>query len=171
MVLMVSCLTYDKAIIYHKGYTPGENNNLKFHGFYSDTLVRPTYDADKFATIMPLFFYGDGSVVYCSIFKDTNSLKRQLEKKIQSDQWGNYRIIDDTLEVESFWYYAVRGKKERLIWRGLIRNGSIYFYEEVDSDGNARQFAEQIRFVPFVPLSIKPDSTKNWIRKSKRYNQ
>ena len=155
------CISYDNAILYKKGYNPGKNNELKFNGFYRTK--------DK-TDLFPIFFYNNGSVIFSGYSKDTIELKEaiSLAPKGFWGYWGNYKISGDTITIESFPTNFREYRQERYLRKGIIKKGSITFYQEINRQNKVNEINEIIEFRNF---NSKPDSTANWIRTKKKYNK
>ena len=155
------CISYDNAILYKNGYNPGKNNELKFNGFYQ---------TKNKTDLFPIFFYNDGSVIFLGYSKDTIELKEHILSNPKGlwGYWGNYKISRDTITIETFPSNVQEFRQERYLRKGIIKNGSITFYQEINRNHNVNEVNETIEFRDF---KTKPDSTANWIRTKKKYNK
>jgi hypothetical protein len=72
ILLIVTCTTYDNALIYHKNFKPGVHPLLRFDGYYSDTLgpkSNPHSAMETGDAIKPVFLYSNGSAFLLIIMK------------------------------------------------------------------------------------------------------
>ncbi|HEU4717643.1 MAG TPA: hypothetical protein VFU15_07410 [Bacteroidia bacterium] len=164
--LLVTCTTYDNAIIYHKNFTPGTNALLRFNGFYSDTLGPVEAKSAKQVTrkIKPVFFYADGSAFSTRDYQPSSSAGLTSATGF----WGNYRIIGDTILLEKFEEAEASSNLARIILKGVVHEGSIEWMARKDRNSDYQPVKYSIYFTPFA---AKPDSTQNWIRTKKKYNK
>ena len=82
--------------------------------------------------------------------------------------WGNYKIFNDTITIETIGSRGQSFRHSRHVQMGVIKQDSICFFLEIDRDGKASKYNETIRF---EHTEIKPDSTQNWIRMKRKYNR
>ncbi len=128
-----------------------------------------TTDLEKAEYIYPIFFYHDGSVILMGAIKDTFQLRKLIQENPKGiwGYWGNYKITNDTVFIETIASNGGSFQHKRLIKKGLVKKDKIFFFNEVSSNGLAKDLNEEVSFTKF---NIKPDSTENWIRKKKKYN-
>lgn len=162
--ILKNCISYDKAIIYHKNYYKGKNNQLLFNGFYQSEKE----DYENY--LSPVYFYADGSVIYTGLIKDTLELKKMLQLNPKSvwGFWGNYQISNDTITIETFPPNINTFRQERYLEKGVIKENKIIFYQSINRTGGIGKINETINFIKF---KTKPDSTSNWIRTKRKYNK
>ena len=155
--------TYDRTIIYHKNYKVGNSASLHLTGyyFYTNEIVTANGKAQFF---YPIFFYKDGSVIFMGAHKDTLQLKKIILDNPSKawGYWGNYKISNDTIQIETISSYNRSFHHERKIRTGVVIDQSILFLSELDNKGNVTNADWSIKFANF---NFKPDSTSNWIRK------
>lgn len=162
--LLQGCISYDNAILYKKNYKQGNNNKLKFNGFYQSE--KENYEN----YLSPIYFYADGSIIYTGLIKDTLEVKKmiQLNPKGVWGFWGNYQISNDTITIETFPPNINTFRQERYLKKGIIKENKIIFYQSINRTGGIGKIDETINFINF---KAKPDSTANWIRKKRKYNK
>ncbi len=162
--ILKSCISYDKAIIYHKNYYPEKSNQLLFNGFYQSE--KENYEN----YLSPIYFYADGSIIYTGLIKDTLELKKRIQLKPKGAWgfWGNYQISNDTITIETFPPNINTFRQERYLKKGVIKENKIIFYQSINRTGGIGKIDETINFINF---KTKPDSTANWIRTKRKYNK
>ena len=158
-----SCVQIDKSILYHKGYNIGVNKNFRLDGFYSDTISRPVFKTKSFSKIKPIFLYSDGSALILETIKDIDALKTLIQLKDQYGTWGNYKISNDTLTIETFLCKRTGDSFNRYLDIGLIKKDKIVFVYQIDNKGTMT--GQTLGTVYFNLLDCKPDSSLNWVRK------
>jgi hypothetical protein len=162
-----TCTTYDSALIYHKDFVPGKNPLLQFNGFYSETSGDDVqFDAEPDCYVKPVFFYENGSA-----FATTSQLKKStLANLVKSNRlvgsWGNYLIKGDTIQLEKF--QLNESNYERVILKGVVALNKIHWTSRKEHNESFKPVDYTVYFNPF---SEKPDSTKNFTRTKKKYNQ
>lgn len=159
--LLNGCISYDKTMLYKKGYKHGNNDKLELNGYYQTKNKNDLF---------PIFFYKDGSVIFSGYLKDTIELKEEIVTNPKSfyGYWGNYKISGDTISIELMSTNINALRQERNLRKGIIKNRSINFYQKIDRNNETEELDQVVEFVNF---NTKPDSTANWIRKKKKYNR
>ncbi len=171
MIFFASCETYDKAIIYHPNYNPGQSKMLRFDGYYSDTLKRDfnEYERRYFKTyIVPDFYYMDGTCMLGGILTNMDTVASHIKKGWSIGEWANYKISNDTIYIEWFDHDHASVGLHRVYITGIILPDKIYFPTQVTREGGTPRSAY---YTFFHQYDLKPDSTENWIRKNKFYNK
>ncbi len=167
IILSISSCTYDKSLIYKKNYQPGKNSLLGLNGFYFNEIKSTNTSEYPRIFIHPIFFYADGSVIYMGAVENNLINKTIADNPKVWGYWGNYKISNDTIWVETIGSYGGSFHHVRFIKMGVIKKDTINFFQEIDRKGKTRELNEIIQF---QNSSVKPDSTENWIRKKKKYN-
>lgn len=165
LVLIVTCTTYDSAIIYHKNFKPGSHTLLRFDGYYDDTTALRG-NKELASSIKPIFFYSEGSV-----FSTDNSIEKStLETLIKTHRlfgsWGNYLITGDSIQLEKFQH--IKNNYVRIILKGVISEKQIHWTSRKDHNEAFKPVDYSVYFQPF---KFKPDSLRNFIRTKEKYNQ
>jgi hypothetical protein len=168
VLLLVTCTTYDSAIIYHKNFRPGYHPLLRFSGYYADSvrIIKSQYPYSDLPTthaVKPVFFYSDGSCFSCdkyeAVFTVNNSTSLQ-------GSWGNYLIKGDTIRIEKF--QLVKSNYRRIILKGVISADKIHWVTRQEHNEAAKPVDYSI---DFNESKSKPDSLRNFIRTKEKYNQ
>ncbi len=163
LLFLVTCTTYDNALIYQKNFQPGTHPLLRFDGYYRD--VNAT-DYTLSSRVKPFFFYTDGSAFITERATAEPFTTTWIKTAEASGSWGHYKIDGDTIYVERFLLSA--SNYERIILKGTIAENQVRWTKRKER-GEAYQPVDYT--VTFTPFSAKPDSTKNWIRVKKKYNK
>jgi hypothetical protein len=163
VLFLVTCTTYDNALIYKKNFQPGTHPLLRFDGYYRD--VNST-DFTMSSRVKPFFFYTNGSVFVTEKATAEPFTEAWIRTSEASGSWGNYKIDGDTIYLERFLLNA--NNYERIVLKGAISEGQIRWTKRKER-GDAYQPVDYT--LTFTPFSAKPDSTKNWIRTKKKYNK
>lgn len=168
LVLLITCTTYDSAIIYHKNFRPGTHPLLRFNGYYDDT-TRPAAMADVPylpPPAKPVFFYAEGSC----FSTDNNVIAPYLPELIRTNRlfgsWGNYLIKGDSITLEKF--QEINSNYTRIILKGVISENKIHWIRRSEHNESFKPVDYSIYFKPFPQ---KPDSLRNFIRTKRKYNQ
>jgi hypothetical protein len=156
-LLLCACVSYDMPVIYHKNFSPGVNDKIRFDGCYVQTL--------QGKNVKPVFLYRDGSACVAETPVDSN-LVSVPDAALYS--WGNYKVNSDTILVERFYKEEAGSNFNRIIMRGVIGKDRI--------DWNLRTFhrdhPDTVNYSSrFIRTNTKPDSTKNWTRTKELYNK
>lgn len=163
VLFLVTCTTYDSALIYRKNHQPGTHPLLRFDGYYRD--INAT-DYTMSSRVKPFFFYTDGSTFVTEKSATEPVTEMWVKTAEASGSWGNYKIDGDTIYLERFLLNA--NNYERIILKGAISKDQIRWIKRKER-GEAYQPVDYT--LTFTPFSAKPDSTKNWIRTKKKYNK
>jgi hypothetical protein len=144
-------------VIYHKNYSPGTNDKLRFDGCYLQRM--------QSTNVKPLYLYKNGSACFAENQVDSNLIG--LSNAILYS-WGNYKVIADTIFVERFYKEDAGNNFNRIIMRGVISENRI--------DWNLRTFhrskPDTVSYTSrFKAATFKPDSTQNWTRTREQYNR
>jgi len=168
ILFSIANCTYDKSLIYKKNYQPGKSSLLKFNGFYYDGYKSIISSEGPSNFIYPIFFYNDGSVIFMGAIKDTFQLRKNISENPKAiwGYWGNYKISNDTISIETIGSYGGSFHHVRVIRIGVIKKDSICFFQKLDRKGNAEKLDEIIHF---KNCEAKPDSTENWTRTKRKY--
>lgn len=156
-VLISSCVSYDMPVIYHKNFSPGTNDKLRFDGCYIQRM--------QGKNVKPVFLYANGSACVAETQIDSN-LVSVPDAAVYS--WGNYKVNADTIIVERFYKEEAGSNFNRILMRGVIGKDRI--------DWNLRTFhrskPDTVSYTShFKYAYAKPDSTKNWTRTREQYNR
>jgi hypothetical protein len=165
-LLLVTCTTYDNAIVYHKNFNPGKHPLLQFSGYYSDTLgPKPNPNSAKLEqeAIKPVFFYSNGSAFSADNYEGAYKL---LNVNTLQGSWGNYLITSDTIELEKF--QLIENNYIRIILKGVISKDKIHWFSRKYHREDYKPVDYSVFFKPYV---TKPDSTKNFTRTLPIYNK
>lgn len=157
---LTTCKTYDQPLIYHKNFQPGTNEKIRLDGYYSEPKGGTGAEM-MLAFVQPVFLYADGSVFYAR--KVYTAID---DPKTMEGSWGNYQIKGDSIYLERF--DLVQTNYRRIILRGTIDDKNIHWTSRKDHNDS---YSSVDYTMKFWPCSIKPDSTLNWTRKRKKYNQ
>ena len=178
IISIASCLTpwkMDKLVYYQKGYNPNYTAKLNTHGFYynKENASDWKYEFPEYKNPQPLtpkYFYRDGSVAYGSTYPDIDSLKAWNIKYNSYENyatWGFYKIQGDTIYIESIYFDPLGdGSARRTELVGALKNDSIIIVRVIDYKGKATSFSVVWYFESF---NCKPDSTKNRLKKHRKY--
>ncbi|MBI3511442.1 MAG: hypothetical protein HY064_12325 [Bacteroidetes bacterium] len=160
--IAVSCVTYDPSIIYHRNFSPGTNSLLRFDGYYSDTLS-PEKDHDGKKTAKPVLFFRDGSA-----FSFDNYFTGEGNVFVYKGSWGNYLLKGDSITLEKF--QLIESNYTRIIMKGTVEENKIHWTSRKEHNEDYQPVDYSILFTPSV-LKASLDSTKNFTRTKKKYNQ
>lgn len=161
LVGIISCVSYDAPLIYHKNFQPGTHPLLRFDGYYS--TESPT------GKIRPVFFYRDGSVWFAEADIDPVSLDAQVlsDHTNARHSWGNFKIDADTIYIERFVQETTTGNFNRIILKGTMCENKIHWIQRTYH----RSAPDSVDYgIYFHEHLTKPDSTQNWTRTKKKYN-
>ncbi len=156
-LLIVACVSYDMPVIYHRNFSPGTNDKLRFDGCY----IQPMQGKN----VKPVFLYANGSACIAETQIDSN-LVSVPDAAVYS--WGNYKVNADTIIVERFYKEEAGSNFNRILMRGVIGENRI--------DWNLRTFhrnkPDTVSYTSYFRYAgVKPDSTKNWTRTREQYNR
>lgn len=165
-IFLVACNTYDLPIVYKKNFQPGTHALLRFDGYYTDTLGPRMHDALNDVFGKPVFFYSEGSAFATEINTSRYSVSASVKNKSLNGSWGNYKINADTILFERF--HLVTSNYRRVILKGILSKDRIRWISRKD---HTEEYKPVDYTLFFVPSADKPDSTQNWTRKRKKYNQ
>ncbi len=157
-----TCTTYDNAIIYHKYFVSGTHPLLRFYGFSSDT----TSDRSLVKKYKPVFFYKNGSSFSSERYLIDTEIAAGASTNSLYGSWGNYLINADTIQLEKFQLNA--SNYERIILKGIISKDQIHWTSRKEHNETFKPVDYSIYFKSF---SARPDSSKNFTRIKKKYNQ
>ena len=161
-MFLPTCITYDPAIIYHKNFQPGTHPLLRFDGWYT-----PVVEWALYGRVKPIFFYRDGSVWFGEYMMSSDDVD-SLAQTGAPHSWGNYRINGDTIELERFSNGMTGNNYNRIILKGVIMQDEIEWITRTFH----RNSPDSLRYpIIFQAHAAKPDSSLNWIRKKKKYNE
>src|SRR5688572_15350676 len=105
LLLLVTCTTYDSAIVYHKNFRPGTHPLLRFSGYYDDTARPPATVALPYLPppAKPVFFYAEGSCFSTDNYVIAHNYVPELIRTNRLfGSWGNYLIKGDSITLEKF---------------------------------------------------------------------
>ncbi|MDQ3112233.1 MAG: hypothetical protein M3R17_20300 [Bacteroidota bacterium] len=164
--LLVTCTTYDSALVYHKNFNHGHHPLLRFNGYYDDTTANNNIDL-FYPGVKPVFFYSEGS----SFSTDNSTVRgsaliQQIETNRLKGSWGNYLIKGDSITLEKF--QLIKSNYERIILKGIVSENKIRWTSRKDHNEVFKPVDYSIYFKPF---SAKPDSLRNFIRTKEKYNK
>lgn len=160
--LFYACVSYDKPLIYHKNFQPGTHPLLRFDGYYTTTS---TYLLN--GKIRLVFFYRDGSVWFAE--QDIPAANVDvIYSSATVHSWGNFQIKADTILLERFVQEANTGNFNRVILKGIVKTESIQWVQRTYHKSNP----DSVNYdMIFQPHGRKPDSTQNWTRTRRQYNE
>lgn len=163
VLLLVTCTTYDNAIIYHKNFRPGNHPLLRFDGYYSDTLGPKPASKLVENPVKPVYFYADGSA-----FSTDNYVAyyEMLNAKTLKGSWGNYLIKGDSIQLEKF--QLTGSNYVRIILRGVISTGKIHWTGRKEHEESFKPVDYSVFYQVY---STKPDSLRNFTRTKGKYNK
>jgi hypothetical protein len=165
LLLIVTCTTYDSAIIYHKNFRPGTHPLLRFDGYYDDTTSNIQKDAN-IPSAKPVFFYSEGSSFSTDNHVATSTLPQLIKTNRLFGSWGNYLIKGDSITLEKF--QDIKSNYTRIILKGIISEKQIHWTSRSEHNESYKPVDYSIYFHPY---SSKPDSLRNFIRTKEKYNQ
>jgi hypothetical protein len=165
LLLIVTCTTYDSAIIYHKNFKPGTHALLRFDGYYDDTTVNS--QKDEYApSVKPVFFYSEGSSFSTNNRVAASTLPQLIKTNRLFGSWGNYLVKGDSITLEKF--QLIKSNYVRIILKGFISEKQIHWTSRKEHNETFKPVNYSIYFQPF---SSKPDSLRNFTRTKEKYNQ
>ncbi len=168
-LFLTSCTTYDKLLIYDKTHSFVDTKQLRFNGFYYCNFDLNVIDTCGSKTVVPIFFYSDGTAFTSGHFCNLDSLKSYYKycKKYPNFDWGSYKLDGNEIIVEFFWPNSGSWTYERYHMNGRIDGDSIFFYSYVDRNSTIKSINYKYYFEPF---GAKPDSSLSFIKNNKRFN-
>jgi hypothetical protein len=174
-VFLSSC-KIERPLVYSKDYVIGENDLLKFDGYYIDSELLTTNKAERMKSgvvlTSPLFFYKDGSV---KIWPGLKNEKIADSLLLNNKDWGFtgiYQIIDNNLFVE-YWIGDMGSgnlSRKSLVLK-LTKNKLLLLGELNDNKELINIPEESKRKYIFRQNYRKPIIKVNWIRKKKKWNK
>ncbi|HLG38264.1 MAG TPA: hypothetical protein VI461_01310 [Chitinophagaceae bacterium] len=166
-ILILTCTTYDKNLIYHRNFHPGKHALLRFDGYYADSNITIP-GKGVHPLVRPVFFYANGSAYSFIQYIDFKNYEADPKDKSLAGAWGNYKISGDTIKLERFDHNESQSNYDRIILWGLVAEKEIRWIKRKFKNESEKVIDYKIRFRQY---SIKPDSTENWTRKRKSWHK
>ncbi len=165
LLLIVTCTTYDSALIYHKNFKSGSHPLLRFDGYYDDTTAT---NSSKMLdqSVKPVFFYAEGSSFSTDNRTDKAAMAQLIKTQRLFGSWGNYLISGDSIHLEKFQH--IKNNYVRIILKGVISEKKIHWTSRKDHNEAFKPVDYSIYFQPY---KLKPDSLRNFIRTKEKYNK
>lgn len=179
LLLFIRCHSEYPAL-YYTGTSARHDSRLLWKNgfyFYCNGCDSVKEGQRNMSPIGATYFYNDGTLRTCSWSKSARSLKGTLalnalsrKKQELPGAWGFYAIRNDTVLME----YVIpdstypKSKGYRSSGKGLLRGSRIEIFERTDIAGKS-DFTPQTWY--FEADTLKPDSTKNTLRKIKQYRR